>query len=106
MHQIVLIVLYNVLIYHVNEYSLQSIYLQCLLSAHTHMISDILATGQLQHRQHSVQSHTKFPSSVFMAAHSTIPRGVHTMYVPCMDEEAQALLDEYENSQIQTLLTT
>ena len=26
------------------------------------------------------------------AAHSTIPRGVRTMYVPCMDE---ALLDEY-----------
>ena len=32
------------------------------------------------------------------AAHSTIPRGVRTMYVPCMDEEAQALLDEYEKS--------
>jgi len=32
------------------------------------------------------------------AAHSTIPRGVLAMYVPCMDEEAQALLNEYEDS--------
>jgi len=32
------------------------------------------------------------------AAHSTIPRGVCTMYIPCMDEEVQALLDEYEKA--------
>jgi len=32
------------------------------------------------------------------AAHSTVPRGVFTMHVPCMDEEAQALLDEYKIS--------
>ena len=27
------------------------------------------------------------------APHSTIPMGVRTMYVPCMDKEAEALLD-------------
>ena len=38
------------------------------------------------------------PGAMSKAAHSTVPRGVFTMHVPCMDEEAQALLDEYKIS--------
>jgi len=32
------------------------------------------------------------------AAYSFVPRGVRTMYVPCMEEKAQGLIDEYEKS--------
>jgi len=38
------------------------------------------------------------PGAMSKAAHSTVPRGVFTMHVPCMDEEARALLDEYKKS--------
>jgi len=32
------------------------------------------------------------------AAHTFILRGVRALYIPCMDEEAQSLLAEYEKS--------
>jgi len=43
------------------------------------------------------EAYSRFTRAMSKAAHSTIPRGVCTVYVPCMDEESQALLAEYEN---------
>jgi len=32
------------------------------------------------------------------AAHATIPGGVRRLYIPCVDEESAALLQQYEAS--------
>jgi len=32
------------------------------------------------------------------AAHATIPGGIRARYIPCMEEEAKALLEEYDDS--------
>ena len=37
-------------------------------------------------------------SALPSAAHATIPRVVRRLYIPCMDEEAAALLQQYEES--------
>ena len=44
------------------------------------------------------EAYSRFTRAMSKAAHSTIPRGVRTMNLPCMDEEAQASLGEYEKS--------
>ena len=44
------------------------------------------------------EAYTRFMGALSSAAHATIPRGVRRLYIPCMDEEAAALLQQYEES--------
>jgi len=44
------------------------------------------------------EAYTRFTGALSSAVHATIPRGVRRLYKPCMDEEAAALLQQYEES--------
>jgi len=37
------------------------------------------------------EAYSRFTRAMSKAAHSTVPTGVRTMYIPCMDEEARAV---------------
>jgi len=44
------------------------------------------------------EAYVRFTGALSSVAHATIPRGVRCLYIPCMDEEAAALLQQYEES--------
>jgi len=44
------------------------------------------------------EAYSRFTRAMSKAAHSVIPWGVRAKYIPCLDEEAKALLEEYKNS--------
>jgi len=44
------------------------------------------------------EAYRRFQGAVFKAANGSIPRGCRPVYTPCLDEECQALLNEYEAS--------
>ena len=44
------------------------------------------------------EAYNRFSRAMLSAAHATIPRGIRARYIPCMAEEAKALLEEYEDS--------
>jgi len=44
------------------------------------------------------EAYSHFTRAISKTTHSTVLRRVRTMYVPCMDEDAHALWDEYEKS--------
>jgi len=44
------------------------------------------------------EAYSHFTHAMSKAAHIAIPRGVRAKYIPCLDEEAKALLEEYEKS--------
>jgi len=44
------------------------------------------------------EAYTRFVGALSAAAHAAIPRGVRRLYIPCMDEETAALLQQYEES--------
>ena len=64
----------------------------------------------LQHQQHSSiplipvnnisieESYQRFCGAMQKAAHHSIPRGFRPTYTPCLDEECQDLLKQYEES--------
>jgi len=44
------------------------------------------------------EAYSRFNHALLKAAHTAAPRGCCAIYIPCMDEEAKALLEEYETS--------
>ena len=44
------------------------------------------------------EAYSRFNCALLKAAQTAVPRGCHAIYIPCMDEEAKALLEEYETS--------
>uniref|UniRef100_H3ABG0 Uncharacterized protein n=1 Tax=Latimeria chalumnae TaxID=7897 RepID=H3ABG0_LATCH len=44
------------------------------------------------------ESYKRFCGALYKAAQSSVPRGFHPLYTPCLDGECAALLDEYEKS--------
>ena len=44
------------------------------------------------------EAYNCFSRAMSSAAHATMPRGIRARYIPCMDEEAKDLLEEYEDS--------
>jgi len=44
------------------------------------------------------EAYNRFNQAMSKAAHAFIPRGVRALYIPCVDEETQSLLAEYEKS--------
>ena len=45
-----------------------------------------------------LQCFDRLSRAMSSAAHATIPGGICARYIPCMDEEAKALLEEYDDS--------
>jgi len=43
------------------------------------------------------EAYTRFMGALSSAAHATIPRRIRRLYIPSMDEEAAALLQQYED---------
>jgi len=44
------------------------------------------------------EAYRRFQGAIFRAASSAIPRGRRSVYIPCLEEECQKLLDEYQTS--------
>jgi len=44
------------------------------------------------------EAYNRLQKAIFSAARTAIPRGFRPVYTPCLDEQCQALLKEYEAS--------
>ena len=44
------------------------------------------------------EAYRRLQGAIFRAASTSIPRGRRPVYIPCMDEECQTLLQEYEDT--------